>query len=103
MVDSVAAFMAQQHLAPFGGAAFHFEHQAEFQRLEPRVREIERNRDRAGTLRRKPFVAEIAIGPQRNPAQRELVVKLPQPRLEFGAFDAHPQIADADREKFFVP
>ncbi len=103
VIDGVAAFVAQQHLAPFGGAAFHFEHQAEFQRLQARVREIKRNGDGAGALGGKPFVAEIAIGAEGDAAQREVVVKLAEARFEFGAFDAHAEIADADGQEFFVP
>jgi hypothetical protein len=68
VIDSVSAFMAQQHLAPLRGAAFHFQHQPQFQCLEPRMREIERDGDRARALRRKPFVAEVTIGPQRDAA-----------------------------------
>ena len=30
VVDGVSAFVAQEHLAPFGGASFDFQHLAEF-------------------------------------------------------------------------
>ncbi len=102
MIDGVAAFVAQQHLAPFGGAAFHFQHQAELERLEARVRQIERDGDRARALRGEPLVAQVAIGPECDTAQREVVVKLAEARFELGAFDADAEIADADGQEFFV-
>jgi len=51
------------------------------------VREIERDGDGTRSLRRKPFVAEIAIGPEGDAAEGEIVVKLVKSRLELGAFN----------------
>ena len=45
---------------------------------------------------------EVAIGAEGDAAQGEVVVKLAEARLEFGAFDTHAEIADADGEQFFV-
>jgi len=66
------------------------------------VGEIERDGDGAGALGGKPFVAEVAIGAEGNAAEREILVKLAEARLELGAFDADAKIADADGEEFFV-
>ena len=96
MIDGVAAFVAQQHLAPFGGAAFHFQHLAQLQRLEARMREIERDGDGGSAFGGEPFVAQVAIGTEGDAARGEVVVKLADARLELAAFDADAEIADAN-------
>jgi hypothetical protein len=66
------------------------------------VREIERDGDGARAFGGKPFVAEVAIGAESDAAEGQVVVELAEARLEFGAFDAHPKIADTDGQEFFV-
>src|SRR5579872_6770443 len=75
VIDGVAALVAQKHLAPFGGSAFDLEHLAQLERLEARMREIEREADGGHAFGREPLVAQVAIGTQGHAARGELVVE----------------------------
>jgi len=94
--------VAQEHLTPFGGAAFDFEHLAELEGFEARVREVEREGDGGGAGGGEPFVAEVAIGAEGDAAEGEFVVELAEAGLEFGAFDANAEVAYAEGEEFLV-
>src|SRR5215469_7976318 len=62
VVDGVTAFVAQELLAPLRCAAFHFEHLAQLESFETRMRKIKRDGDLGHAFGRKPLVAEIAGG-----------------------------------------
>src|SRR5581483_10119593 len=82
--------------------AFDLQHLAQFERLQTRMRQIKRNRDQRLPRRREPLVAEIARRLELEPARLQLGVELRDPRLELRAFDAHAEIADAQREQLLV-
>ena len=86
----------------FGIAAFDFEHLRELELREPRVREVERNRDAGHAVGREPFVREPVVRPERQPARVELGVELRDPRFELGALDRDAEIAHADLEQLLV-
>ena len=102
MIDGMAALVPQQHLAPFRCSSLHFQHLAQFKRLEPWMREIKREGDGRHAGWRKPLVAKVTIGPHSDSARGQLVVKLPDSRLQFAPFDADPQIANTERKQFLV-
>src|SRR5881275_3148004 len=66
------------------------------------MREIERNRNRREALRGEPLVPEIIVRPQGDSARRKLAIELLDTRHQFAVLDPDAQIADAQREQFFV-
>src|SRR2546430_14919441 len=60
MIYGMAAFMAQQLEAPLRSPALHFEHLVQFERLQTRMRQIERNGDGGEARRRKTIRPPIA-------------------------------------------
>ena len=92
----MAALVAQEHPAPFGGATFDFQHLVELECLEPWMREIKRNSNCRHAFGREPFVSQVAIGAQGNSARRKLLIKLASTALELASLNAHTEIADAN-------
>src|ERR1700756_3020230 len=94
--------MPQKLEAPFGSAAFDLEHLMYFERLQARMRQIERNGDGRDAFGRKPFVAQIAFRTKAEPARFEFGVELRDARFQFAARDRDAQIADAPLEQLIV-
>src|SRR5579863_9184131 len=94
--------MAQQHLAPLRGTAFHLHHLVHLERLESWMREIEGNGNSRHACRREPFVSQITIGPQGHSARSKLVVKVANALLKLAPLNADAQIADADIQQLLV-
>src|SRR5437016_6143060 len=95
MINGMAAFMAQQLEAPLRSPALDFEHLMEFERLQTRMREIERNGNGGDTCRREPLVTQIAGGAEGETTGGNLVVKLCHAPFQFTAFDANAEVANA--------
>ena len=102
MIDGVPALVTQELQAPLGRAAFDLEHLAQLERLQPRMRQPERNGDERLLRRSEPLVAEVARGPEGNAARRQLLVQLRDARLELRACEAHAKIAHAHGQKLFI-
>src|SRR5215831_17881297 len=98
----MAAFVPQELLAPRQRAAFHLQHLVQLQCLQTRMREIERNRDRRHTLRRKPLIAEIADRTEIQTASRKLLIELSDPGFELASLDIHAQVADPPFEQLVI-
>ena len=88
--------------ARFGIAAFDFQHLRELELGQPRMREVEGNRDARHAVGREPFVGEPVERAEDEPARVELGVDLGDPRFELGAFDRQPEIAHPDLEQLLV-
>src|SRR5437667_12800135 len=67
MVDGVTTLVPQEHLAPFRGPSFYFQHLMEFQRLQSRMRQVEWNGDGRHAFRREPLIPKVAVGAPREP------------------------------------
>src|SRR5215469_5914261 len=102
MIDRMAAFMPQEHLAPIGGPAFDLQHLVQFEGLEARVRQIKGDGNRWHAFRREPLVTEIAIWSQRDTTRSKLTVELLDARTQFAVLDPNAQIADAKRKQFLI-
>ena len=75
------------------------EHLLALEAGQPRVREVERNRDPGHAIGREPFVREPEVRPELNAARGELLVEIGDPLLQRAAFDRqiqlrHPQVEE---------
>ena len=67
VVDRVAGFVAQDLQARRSIAAFDFEHLRQLELLQPRMREVEGDRDARDAVRREPLVRQPVVRPERRP------------------------------------
>jgi len=102
VIDRVAALVEKDHVALLGGPTFDLEHLVHLEQLEPRVREVERNRDRGHVVGRLPFEAEVAARARQELAPLQCTLQLRDARFELAPFDLEPEVADADLEELLV-
>ena len=102
MVDRVPALVAQELRARLRRAALDLHHLAELELLEPRVGEVERDRDGRLALRAEPFVAEIAGGADGQAARLELAIEARHAAFERAPLDPHREVADAQGKELLV-
>src|SRR5690242_16249277 len=65
MVVGMPAFVTEYLHAPLICPALHFQHLMQFQLFQARMSEIERDSYYRRSFRRKPFIAQVAIRPDR--------------------------------------
>ena len=82
-------------------AAFDFEHLRQLEPREPRMRQIEGNRDARNAVGREPLVRQPVVRPHQ-PAAVELLVDLRDARLDNGSRDRQPEVAHPDVEQLLV-
>ena len=102
VVDCVARFVPQDLHAPFGRAPFDLEHLRLFEFLEPRVGEVEGNRDAGHAVGREPFVRQPEVRPEAEAAHLQVAIEFLDARLERAAFDRHAKLRHAQLEQFIV-
>ena len=102
VVDRVAGLVAQDAHAPLRGAALDLEHLVQLEAREPRVREVERNRDARHAVGREPLVGEPEVRPEDGAPRGELARELGDALLELGALDVQIEIAEAQVEQSLV-
>ncbi len=72
------------------------------ERAQPVVDEKKRNENRRNADRHEPFIADVTRRTKDQSVRVELVVKLPDERLERGALELQTELGDAALEKFLV-
>src|SRR5260370_6985819 len=98
----MAAVMTQQLETPLRSATLGFEHLVNFERLQTRMGEIERNGDGGHAHGREPFIAKITGGAEGESPGGNLLVKLRNAPFQFTAFNAESEIANAPTQQFVV-
>jgi hypothetical protein len=93
--------VAQDAHAPLVLAAFHLEHLRLLELFEPRVRQIERDRDGGGAVGGEPLVGEIEVDGAAQPLGSHILAKLSD-ALGERPLDGKREIAHADVEQRFV-
>ena len=76
VVDGMAGFVAQDAHAPLVLAALHLEHLRLLELLEPRMRQVERDRNRRRAVRREPLVGQIEVNGAAQALGGHLALKL---------------------------
>ena len=102
VVERVSGLVPQDAHAPFVLAAFDFEHLRLLELLEARVRQVERDGDRGGPVRREPFVRQIEVNRQAQPAVGQLVPEL-RDAVGQRPLDAQRQVGQPEIEQLLVP
>src|ERR1043165_3617904 len=97
-VERVAGLVPQDAHALLVGAALDFQHLAAFELHQPRVRQVERDRDARHAVRRKPLLGQPNVWFEANSAGIQLAVEPFYVGFEKRAFDFYRQVADAQIE-----
>ena len=98
----MSRFVPEDLQAPFGRAAFDLEHLRLLEPHQPRVREVERDRDAGHAVRREPLCRQPEVRPETEAARGQLVVQLRDAWLEPAARDRQAQLAKLHIEQRFV-
>ena len=88
VVDGVAGLVTKDAHAPGGRAPLDFEHLRALEPGEPRMREVERDRDARHAVGREPLVRQPEVRPEPDAARFELRVELGDALLEQAALEA---------------
>ena len=83
-------------------AALDLEHLRELQLLQPRVREVERDRDAGDAVGREPLVGQPEMRAERQISRGQLGVKLVGPCRQLRALDADVELTELQIEQMFV-
>jgi hypothetical protein len=102
VVERVSRFVSQDLQAPFRGAAFDFEHLRLFQAHQPRMREVERNRDARHAVGREPFARQPVVRFEGQAARVKFFAQRGEPRLEPAAFDREAEIGESQIEQLLI-
>jgi hypothetical protein len=95
--------MTEDSHAPLRRPAFDFEHLRAFEFLEPRVREVEGDRDARHAVRGEPFVGEPEVGTEAGQsAILQFGPELGDSWVELTAFDRHAKLPHAEIEQPLV-
>jgi hypothetical protein len=98
-VDGVPGLVAQELHAPAPVTSFHLEHLLSLQAHEPRVRQVERDREAGDSLRCEPVGREPDGRAEAEPRFAQLLMEFLESRLEPGAGDPEVEVAQAHLEK----
>src|SRR5579883_501877 len=74
----------------------------QLQRLQPRMRKIERDGDGRHTFRGEPLVAQVTLRAEAQSSRSQLVVELLDARLQLASGNRDAQIADAPLEQLVI-
>src|SRR5262249_54567341 len=102
MLHGVSRLMTEDGHALAPGAALDLEHHLLLELHQPGMGEIEGNGDAGHIRRAEPFARDPDVRPQPDAALLELLVESIDAILEPGAFDRHPQRAEAFLEQLLV-
>ena len=103
VVERVRGFMAQQTHARRDAAALGVADAVALESQQARVREIERDREAGGSVRREPARRVPRVGTEaRDAFAREVAIEPREQRLEARARDLQAQVAQAQVEQFLV-
>jgi hypothetical protein len=91
--NRMAGLMAQDAHAPVGIAPFDFEHLIQFKLGEPRMSEIEGNRDTGDVVRTKPFIGQPEVGTKAKATALQFLVQLRNAIFEAAARDLQIEVA----------
>ena len=102
VVDGVSRLVPQDLQAPRVGAPLDLEHLRAFELLEPRMREVERDRHTRHAVGREPFRGQPEVRLKGEAARVELALQLCDSWLERAALDRHAELGDAQIEQLLV-
>jgi hypothetical protein len=98
----VSGFVPENHQARFAIAALDLQHLCGLEPGQPRVRQVERDRDARHVIGGEPFVREPIVGPEGQPARLELDADLGDALFDLGAFNRDAEIAQPDLQQLLV-
>src|SRR5205814_10564821 len=90
----VRGLMPNQSHEPLGRLTFHLQDHLSLELAQPLVRQKERNENRRNAYRNKPFVSHMTGRVEGQALLRQLIVKLLDQRLEFGALQLQAKLGD---------
>src|SRR5690349_16523435 len=97
-VERVAGFVPQDAHALLVSAALDLQHLPAFELHQPRMREVERDRDARHAVWREPFLGQPNVRFEANSPRIQLAVEPFYVGFEKRAFDFYGQVADAQIE-----
>ena len=101
-VQCMPSFVPEDSQAPILRATLDLQHLRLLEPGEPRVGEVERDRDPGEAVRAEPLVGEPEVGPEAQRPLAQLAPHLPQERLDEAAADPQAEVAHPDVEEALV-